>query len=225
MIQYANTRFTRATAEPMAAGLVLREEGIPLDYIKVEGQRVVNTANGGMFAGIAIAKAYPPASLPMVEEFVIPADGTVELGRVPTTALLVKINGVIATAGAGVGKYQFTAATNVATFDAADIGKKCVVQYAYAPSVEEARMLVGDEPYGGQAANIAGVVSCLKHADEVATSFFDASKDWTNVLYVATENGKFIPAADAATGIAGVSVKNAPNVGCPFLVLSLNVAV
>lgn len=221
MIKLEFTRLSRMSQEKLASATVIGEEGVPLDSIKENGERVVTLAAGGLFAGIALARNYPPSLLPDFVTGKIDPSGSLELAHTPVTGqILVKINGTVAAVGSNAGQYQI--AGNVIAFNVADVGKTYAVQTMYAPTVEEARQLVGDMPYGGQSANLVGEVTTIK-TGEVATSFFDASADWTNVLYVKTDNGRFVPGT-ASDHIAGVVVNNAPNVGNPFLVIELNVA-
>jgi hypothetical protein len=95
------------------------------------------------------------------------------------------------------------------------------VQYMYEPTVAEARTILGDTPYGGIAANQLGTVGVVKQG-VCATSFFDASQDWSDAMYAKlTSGGRFAPAT-AADGITNVTVKNSPNASEPFLILELN---
>lgn len=225
MLQMRNTRLYKSLFENLAPGAAVQEEGVALSYVKVNGETFVEPGvDGGRFAGIAIARNVPPAVVPLVEEGVIGSDGKGKLTRAPIAGqLLVTVAGVVfdvVGAAPQAGEVKVSGADY--EFNTADAGHKATFQYMYAPTVSEARTLVGDAPYGGLAANALGTVGVVKQGS-VATSFFDASADWSNTTYAKLANGgKFVPAT-ANTGIVGVVVKNSPSVGNPFLVLELNV--
>ncbi len=225
MLQLRNTRLYKSLFENLASGVTIPEEGIALTYIKEAGDTKVELGVvGGMFAGVALARNMPPSTLPMVETGLIPATGAGKLTRAPIAGqMLVKIDGVaaaIVAAAPAVGEVSVVG--DAYAFNAADAGKQAAFQYMYMPTVAEARSVMGDMPYGGLAANALGTVAVVKQG-EIATSYFDASADWTSALEAKiVAGGKFAPAA-AGTGITGVVVKNSPTAADPFLILEINV--
>ena len=225
MLQLRNTRLYKSLFENLASGVTISEEGIALTYVKEAGETKVETGvAGGVFAGVALARNLPPATLPLVEQGVIPVSGAGTLTRSPLAGqFLVKINGVAATVVASAPAAGEVAVTADAyEFNAADAGKTAVFQYMYAPTVTEARAVLGDMPYGGLAANALGTIAVIKQG-EIATSFFDASADWSTTLFAKVVAGGMFAPATQATGLPGVTVKNSPSVGNPFLVLEMNV--
>lgn len=230
MLQLLNTRFFKSLFENLATGVAISEEGIALVFTKEGGETKVQPSTGAAgerFAGVALARNLPPAALPIVEEGLIGADGTGSLTRAPLAGqALLKVGGVALTivndpAHVPAADEIVLAGTSFKV-DVSNAGKKLSAQYLYAPTVQEARTVLGDAPYGGLAANALGTVAVIKQG-QVATSFFDASADWSDTTYAKTvAGGKFAP-ADKATGIPGVVVKNSPSVGSPFLVLEINV--
>lgn len=224
MLQMRHTRLTKSLFETLASGVVLQDEGCPLTFVKENGEtRVELAVDGGKFAGIAIARHVPPTFLPMVEGGLIGEGGAGELARTPVAGqLLVKIDGVVANIVAAdpvAGEVRMSGSAY--QFSPDDEGKMASFQYHYAPTVAEARTVVGDTPYGGLSANALGTVAVIKQG-EVATSYFDASADWSSALHAKLVGGKFAPAT-ASQGLPGVTVKNSPSAGSPFLVLELNV--
>lgn len=224
MIQLRNSRFYKNLFEALATGVVIQEEGVALVFVKENGETKVQVSTGAAgerFAGLAMARNLPPNAVPLVEEFTVPASKQVELSRTPIAAQAFFKGLTLVEAAPAAGEVQIVG--NKAIFNAAQIGAGGSAQYLYAPTVAEARTILGDAPYGGLAANALGTIACIKEA-EVATSFFDASADWTNTTYAKLlAGGKFGPGTiDDHT--AGVVVKNSPNVGNPFLVLEINVA-
>lgn len=225
MLQLRTLRLSKTSFENLATGVMIQEEGVPLSFVKENGETKVQPAvAGAKFAGVAIAKNMPPASVPMVEQGVISANGSGALTRAPIAGqVLVKIDGVVAdvvTGAPGAGEVALVGASYQC--NVADAAKQISFQYMYAPTVEEARTILGDLPYGGLAANALDSVCTIKQG-EFGTSFFDASADWTDVLFAKIGSGnKFVPAG-ANDGLAGVTVKNSPNAANPFLVLDITI--
>ena len=225
MMQLRNTRLYKSLFENLASGTTIQEEGVALTYVKENGETKVEIGvAGGLFAGVAMARNMPPATLPIVESGLIPSTGAGTLTRSPNPGqLLVKIDGAVASLVSGTpAAGEVTVTDSGYEFNAADAGKMATFQYQYTPSVIEARSVIGDAPYGGLSANAMGTIAVVKQG-EIATSFFDASADWSSAMYAkVVAGGKFAPAT-AASGLAGVVVKNSPSAGNPFLVLELNV--
>lgn len=224
MLQMRNSRFAKMLPELLASGVAIQEEGVALTFVKENGETKVEIGvAGGKFAGVAIARHSPPSLLPMVESGAIPEAGTGKLTRTPKSGqVLVKIDGVVANIVSGVpAAGEVAIAGDAYTFHTDNAGQVAEFQYMYVPSVIEARTILGDMPYGGQPADAIGSVSVVKQG-EVATSFFDASADWSTALYAKVGAGGVFQPASAAQGIAGVTVKNSPSAANPFLVLALN---
>lgn len=230
MIQLLNTRLYKSLFETLAAGVAIQEEGIAMVFVKENGETKVQPSTGAageIFAGLALARNLPPSTLPFVEELVGELEGT--FTRAPIAGQVnVRIKG-----GASLDIVTNPAATPTATeivisgstykLHADNEGAALVAQYLYTPTVQEARMVIGDAPYGGLAANAMGKLACVKQG-EVATSFFDASADWSTTMYARLgANGRFIPGT-ASNHLNNVVVKNAPSVGSPFLALEINIA-
>lgn len=228
MLQLRNTRIFKTLFENLATGIAIQEEGVALVFVKENGETKVQPSTGAAgerFAGVAIARNMPPATLPLVEEGVIDSTGSGSLTRAPIAGqALIKVGGVAVTiisTGVPAADEILVVGADYKV-DPSNVGKSISAQYLYAPTVQEARTVIGDAPYGGLAANALGTIAAVKQA-EVGTSFFDASADWSDAMYAKTvAGGKFAPAT-AASGIPGVVVKNSPSVGSPFLVLELNV--
>jgi len=228
MIQLRNTRVYKILMEVLAVGATIQEEGVALAYVKENGETKVRPSTGAageLFAGFAIARNMPPNTMPMVEEGVSKASGTLARAPIPGS-VFVALDGaaleVITDPAVAPTADQVRIVGSSYALHASNVNKKLVAQYHYAPSVQEARTVIGDAPYGGLAANALGTVATLKQA-EVATSFFDSSADWSNTLYAKLgAGGKLVP-GDDADHAKGIVVKNSPSVGNPFLVLEINV--
>lgn len=225
MLQLRNTRLYKSLFENLASGVSIQEEGVPLTFIKENGETKVEIATAGnVFAGVALARNLPPHTLPMVETGTVPSSGAGQLTRTPIAGqLLVKIDGVAADVVSGAPAAGEVAVSGTSfEANAADAGKAISFQYHYYPSVLEARSVLGDSPYGGLSANALGTIAVVKQG-EIATNFFDASADWSSTLRVAVADGQFVPAG-ANNAIENVLVKNTPSAGNPFLILSISIA-
>lgn len=226
MLQLRETRVVNTKHEPVATGIVIGEEGVVLAYVKEDGVTKVQPCTGvanEIFAGVALARNAPPASLPMVNEGVIAADGSFELGRAPQAGkLLVKVDGTaatIVTVAPAVGEVQVTGSTLM--FPVADAGKQVFAQFIYVPSVIEASTIVGNIPAAGIPQT--DTIGTLKEA-QLGTNMFDAAADWSDALYVKLgPNGTFA-LGTVADHIPNAIVKNSPSPASPFLVVSINVA-
>ena len=82
--------------------------------------------------------------------------------------------------------------------------------------------VIGDVPIGGLPSEALGQIGAVKQG-QLSTNFYDASVDWSNVLYVTVADGLFTE-GDASDHIANAVVKNAPSSDNAFLTVSINVA-
>lgn len=226
MLQFRESRIIRQLPDNLVPGVIVHEEGIPMSLVKQAGVTYVQIAQGNageIFAGVSLARNTPPAILPMVEQFAAAATSK-QLARLPITGqIFVSIDGAgVATSTSAASGTNVQLVGDTLTFDPAFYGKVVTVQYQYAPSVEEARLIVGQAPIGGLASDSMGVIGLVKQG-RISTNMFDASQDWSSATHAKLGNGVFEPAT-AADGIPGVVVKNSPGVDNPFLILDLNVA-
>ena len=229
MLQSRETRITRTKHANVVSGHVIPEEGMALVYVKEDGETKVQLSTGAageIFAGVSQSRNSPPAALPFVQEGVIPAVEAVELPRTPIAGqLLVRVAGtqktIVTGAPADATEVQLSGRSLV--FFAGERAKGYSAQFLYAPTVTEARTVIGDAPIGGLSSTAQGVIGRLLDA-EFSTNMFDASADWTDVMFVKTgPGGTFVPGT-ANDRIQNAIVKNAPNSGNPFLALGINVA-
>lgn len=227
MLQLRETRIVRSLPERVAPGVSIPEEGIPLTYVKVDGETFVEPAvDGGIFAGVSLSRNTPPSALPMVHEFAY-GTGSGQLPRAPINGQLLiknKVDGSTRTPVVGApnaGEIQLDAQGNWAA-NVADASAVFVAQFHYVPSVVEAQSIVGDAPIGGLPSTALGEIGALKQAT-ISTNFYDASVDWSAALYVKVDGGLFT-VGSAADNLPGVVVRNAPSADNAFLSLSINVA-
>lgn len=229
MLQLRETRIVLTKHANVLSGHIIPEEGMALVYVKEDGETKVALSTGAageIFAGVSQSRNSPPAALPFVQEGVIPAAEAVELPRTPIAGqLLVVVAGaqktIVTGAPADASEVQLVGRNLV--FFAGEKAKGYKAQFLYAPTVTEARTVIGDAPIGGLSSSAQGVIGRLLDAD-FATNMFDASADWTDAMYVKTgPGGTFVPGT-ANDHIEGAVVKNAPSAANPFLALSINVA-
>ena len=231
MLQLRDTRITLARHADVLPGTLIEEEGVALVHVKQNGYTFVQPATGAsgeLFAGVSYERFAPAARLPLIREYTVPAGGIVQLPRTPAAgALAVIASGNALDIVAGSERPAEDATNVVISGDVLLVGDLYVgrtvrVQMLYVPSVEEARSIQGDMPFGGRASGLTGTIGRIVDG-ELATSCFDASRDWTNALEVGLgQNGMFVPAT-GANRLPGVIVKNSPNAANPYLVLFLKV--
>jgi hypothetical protein len=224
-----NMKFTRIFNTESRAVLsvsVIPEEGMAL-VEAIEGGESKTTLSKGVpgeiFAGISMSRNAPPAVLPNVENGVVPASLQVKLARVPSlNQLLVKANNVALTIVAGVpAAGEVKLSNDVLTFNAAQAGEALIAQYLYAPTLVEARSIVGDYPIGGLASTAQHVIGVLIRG-EFATNMFDASVDWSNALRVNLGADGFFTVGGNGTELANVVIRNRPSSANSMLVLAIN---
>jgi len=226
MLQLRETRVVYTGHEAVATGVVINEEGIALAYVKENGATKVQPCTGvagEIFAGVSLSRNAPPAALPMVNEGIIAADGTFEMGRVPNAGqLLVKVGGTaftIVTTDPSVEEVKVTGST--LQFQVAEAGNQVFAQMVYTPTVIEARTIVGNIPAAGIPQT--DTIGTLKDAT-FGTNYFDAAVDWSDALYVKLGPNGTLTKGTAADGIPNAIVKNSPSPASPFLVVSIRVA-
>lgn len=211
-------------------GEVIHEEGVALVWIRENGKsflRLSTGVAGEVFAGFALARNMPPATMARVEEFAIDATKKYTATRVPTAgALLVKIDGVkaeqeAAASASAAGKVGVQGADLY--FHADDIGKKVFIQYAYELTVTEARSYTADAPIGGLPSNIEGSCGYIKLGN-IATSVFDASADWSadNVLHPKLGPNGTLTLGGNGTELKGCIIKQAPTSERGYLIVEMS---
>lgn len=241
MLNMKQTRLVHAQHMPVAAGFDVLDEGIALATVLVDGVACVKPATGAateVFAGVSWSRNVMPTQVGMVVEEVIPTDLTIDLGRVPITGQInvrktaaadgtVTVLTVVSVAAANATEIQLTAAGKLIAF-AGEAGNTITATFQYTPSATEARMLQkGNTPSGQLASTQEGIIGVITNAQELSTSYFDASVDWTSVQ----ASGAPQPVKLAANGLftiggSGITVPNCtilsvPGVDTPFLTLKL----
>lgn len=228
MLQLRETRIVHTHPHDVLTGTIIPEEGLALVYVKEGSETKVQLSTGAaneQFAGVSYARNVPPAYLPSVLTGVVAADNTFELPRNPVAGqVLVKIGGVVCTVVAGTpAAANEVKIGNLEIITNSSAGMPITVQMMYAPTVIEARSIIGDAPIGGLPSSAQGSIGVIKYA-VIGTNSYDASADWDNALHVKTAANGTFTVGSLAVHIPNVIVKSAPNAANPFLVLSLNVA-
>lgn len=203
MIVDKYTRVFNTEFRDIEPGLDLREDGQALVWSKVNGRSYVRPSQGvagEIFAGFSINRNTPPSFLPkIISDVTVPESGVVDLGRLPITGqILVQVDGTTLTIAAGApvaGKVQSvgtklffftgTPETTPGAGDAVpgDVGKTLFVQMMYEPTVSEAKTVRGDAPIGGLGSSEMDRIAVATRVDSLATTFYDASADWADVIH------------------------------------------
>jgi len=200
MIVDKYTRTFNTEFRDVEPGLDLQEDGQALVFTKVQGRTYVRPSQGvvgEIFAGISVNRNTPPKFLPkIIAGVVVPESGVVDLTRLPINGqMLVKVDGDVLEISAsapvegkvqsvGTKLYFFTGtpADGSTPAVAGDQGKELFVQFMYEPLVSEALTVRGDAPIGGLSSTERGRIAVLTRAESVATTFYDASADWSSAL-------------------------------------------
>lgn len=217
--------YNRSIHRPVETGAIFEDEGIAAVYAKENGITVVRPstgANGEVFAGFSLSRNTPPTFNNIFVEGIVPESGVLELARIPVNGqFLIRNNAGAAltvTAEAPAAATEAWLDGQKVTVDDSLKGKAYSLQYRYEMSVAEAKLVVGDAPMGGLSSSDQGIIGLLIEAD-VATSYFDASVDWTNAVTVRLGAGGVLTTKGSGTVIPGVVVLQAPSAGSPFLLV------
>lgn len=237
MIKLQATRIIKTDSAKLHPDVQLQEEGQALTVVKVNGEAVVQPSAGTVnesFVGIAISRAMPPAHAIRVESGRVHKNEgeqdalifrTIRLPLAGTIALY--LDGVfVTTLGADPQAPAAAGEVNInrdgVYFHADDEGKSFKLVYKHELTVSEARELTGDEPLGGLSANVQGELSFVT-IGSVATTMFDTSADWTDVIhpflgsdgiFTAKPNGQQKP-------LTNVIVKNSPSTDAEYLIIDV----
>jgi hypothetical protein len=228
MLQLLETRLDRTLTEAVLPSITIDEEGFPLSYEKdtdgLTKVRLCDSADAvSIFAGFSYSRNSAPATYPAYLTTTIPTGLYIDLDRTPISGqILVKVDGVAVdvVTGSPADATEVKLAGRRLTFYSGEAGKAVTVQLRYNPTVEEARLIVGQAPIGGLASSNMGQIGVIKRG-LIGTNAFDASADWSSALYVKPGNG-VLTVATANERIPGLLVKNSPNAASPFLILSVN---
>jgi len=231
MINQKYTRQFLTEHRPVAPGVSINEEGVALVYTRVAGQGELAVtpstgAAGEVFAGFSWTRNHPPAYLPLVMEGVVPADGIIELERLPVTGQLsVSVAGtpVEVVAAAPVDATEAQLSVQEVTFHADAIGKNYFIVMQFEPTMVEARQILGDMPIGGLASNHESIIGVLTRAD-VATSMFDAAANWNSgELHPSLGADGRLTIGGNGTKLTNVVIVATPTADVPFLTVRANV--
>jgi len=227
MIEQKYTRIFNTEHRPVETGVVIPDEGVALVYVKEAERTVVRPSTGAageLFAGLSMSRNAPPLFIPLVLEDVVNG-GSLELPRTPMAGqILVRVGGVALTIDAS--DTAPTAATSVSLDDNEILfhpdheGAELFVQMMYEPTVTEARQYNGDVPVGGLSSSAQGVIGVVTRGD-VATSYFDASADWSGALKAQLGADGVFTTTGAGAEAQGVTVIQSPTGSNPTLIVNL----
>lgn len=216
------------TSKPVDSGEVKVATGVS---ITAEGCALVraasNQADGVMpstgtaadiFAGFSIAGTsaapFPEGYATKVEQFVVPASGTVTLSQTPVAGQLLAFDNTAAAVDADrvvTGK----------VVSALTVGNEVTITYKYALSVVQARALVGDTQPGGYSGAYVGQVGCIKRG-VIMTTEFDAAVNWAAATGVKLAAGGLVT-NQAGGGVAiDAVIVSVPGVDSPYLGLEFS---
>lgn len=227
MIEQKYTRIFNTEHRPVETGVVIPDEGVSLVYAKEAERTVVRPSTGAageIFAGLSMSRNAPPLFVPFVLEDVL-GSVEMELPRTPMAGqILVRVGGTKMTINAS--DAAPTAATAVSLddnnliFHADHVGEEVLVQFMYEPTVVEARQYNGDVPVGGLSSSARGIIGVVTRGD-VATSYFDASADWSSAMKAKLGPDGLLTTAGSGEEARGLTIISAPTAANPMLVVNL----
>jgi hypothetical protein len=225
MLKLNATRPGEIAEKMIAAGIQVGSEGVPLVSTLENGHEHVKPATGAaneVFVGFSWMHNVVPTVLSFCEEVHVPDEApyTVQLSR--RNIITGQISGrnlaaffEINAATLAAGKFDVDYGNGLLTFHADDAGRDITMNYAYTPTVAEAR-----SEYPGENMNINPAFEFLNSlgvilVGEVYTDQYDKSVDWS-----AVGNNIFL-GAGMLTGAGNVKigghVTHVPTPENPFL--------
>jgi hypothetical protein len=228
MIYFPLSKLRDSSEAVVASGVTITAEGQAL--VRASGANAsgvtLSTGSGTseVFAGFAVAGlSAAPLSIPYVsavETYTVPVGGTVTLQQ---TNVAGQISVFDNTTGAAV-TINGTTITNVNnTVTGLTAGDSVTITYKYAPSVVQARALVGDVQPGGYAGLTVSQVGVVKRG-VIYTTEFDASKNWAAATGIKlAANGQITDQSGTGTAIQGYVVA-VPTATVPFLGIEFSAA-
>lgn len=227
MLDLSLTRIRHSKDLPVTADTVVREEGLPLVQVMVDGaeQAAVSGYTGAtQFLGFSYSETMRPITKaevavlePTANELQFTLTGTPITGQIRVTDAEGTVYEEDATAAAG--KYVLKGA--VIEFAADDAGKQITVQYRYTPSQLELQFNDRVPFTFSTAPELYGRIGVIL-AGEVFTDQFDASVNWNDTegkKLVAGENGR-VTLAESGVEIPGYIIKT-PDANNPYLGIRL----
>lgn len=228
MIQQKYTRVFNTEHRPVETGVIIPDEGIALVYVKEAERTVVRPSTGAAgerFAGLSLARNAPPLFMPFVFEGAVEG-GVLELPRTPIAGqILVRIGDTKMTINASdevpAEANAVSLDDNKVRFHADHAGEALFVQMMYEPTVTEARTYQGDAPVGGLPSSAQGIIGMITKGD-VATSYYDASADWSGALTCKLGPDGVLTTSGAGAEAKDVTILTAPTAANPLLVINID---
>ena len=228
MLNQKQTRIFETRHRDVLPGSPIVDEGIALVFVKENGKTYVQPSTGAQgetFAGFSLSRNTPPQFVPRVIKARVPESGIIDLHRVPLAGqLLVKIGTEALELGADApteaGQVQidgeklfFFTGTPAEGANPAVPGvqeKEVYIQFMYEPTINEARTILGDTPIGGLPSTPQAVIGVITRAN-VATSYYDASVDWSGVIHPRLGADGRLTASGQGTELKNVVVLDTPS--------------
>lgn len=222
-------KFVDSSEAVVAPGAVIEAEGLAL--VRVTGSQSQGVLPGtgaatetfvGFSSAGTSAAPFPEAYDNKVETFLVPGSGIVTLARTPVTGQ-VFVRDITDPAGV---TNPVTVVNN--TITGLPAGDEVEVTYKFALSVLEARARFGDVQPGGYSGAYVGQIGLVKRG-LIATSEYDASKDWTKATVLRVGAGGQVT-CDIQGGSAGTGavingyVVEIPTQDAPYLTIEFSAA-
>jgi hypothetical protein len=221
MLYFPNTRVAVSSELPIAAGAVFTAEGQAMvsdNTGGIFGAKPSTAAAGENFLGVAVSQQIALTSFPKVEEVVQPLTDIITLARTPSVGTVFVYN--VTTGAALASPANYTIAGAVITMAAATRGNVIRIVYKFAPTVIEARSIMGDIYPGGAPGLSIGQVG-VQRSGSIFTTEFDSAVNWNvaNPVVKTGANGQFTIGGTGTT--VDCAVIQLPSTSLPYLGLLL----
>lgn len=225
------TKIKRSKEIPVQTGEVVTDEGMALVRAMENGEEVVKPATGGdgsEFKGFSYGHVFTPATLSLVEEYVVPdGGGEVKVAKMPLSGQYmvfdvtdsVELTETTDSVGAvSDGTYYLDDRTF--TFDSAQGGHTVKIQYRYSPLAFEIMMQSNINIYTTTPTEYLGSIGVIELGD-VYTNMFDASVNWMAATGVKLASGGLFTDHNGDGETIPVTITHYPSTDEPYLGLSL----
>lgn len=227
MIHYPRSKFERVIEIPLAANHGVTGAGQPLMAAIEQGIGKVKLHDGSAAPVVGFSVLKPSAletSLGFAQTFVPTSDNlAATLAYLPSGTVkawdVTSDTAVTVSTSAGAG--QIGVNSKAVAFDASMVGHSITVIYSFAPSLNDLRMLQGDQEPGGVVSLAIGSVGVMKQGT-LYTSAFDPTEAWfnfnetTNWLTVNT-GGIVGVGTSAETKVPSAMLLQSPSGDFPFV--------
>jgi hypothetical protein len=220
MIYFPLSKLVDTAETVVAPGAAVLAEGSALVRSGVAGVTPAVAVDASeVFAGFSIAGVsaapFVEAYATKVEEFVVPAGGTVTLAQTP-------VGGQITVYDITLGAVDATITVVGKVIGTLTVASTVRITYKYALTVTQSRALQGDAQPGGYSGLAVGQIGLVKRG-LIYTDQFDAGVNWLAATAIKLAPGGLVTSqAGVGAALVGAYVVSVPSQEVPFLGLEFS---